>query len=147
MKSIFEADSYKEIRDRLNNLSENSKREWGKMSHGQMLHHCQGPLNIMLEKTDYGMKPNWFVKLFFKKMMYNDKPFGKNMPTAKFLKESAPKDFKQEKATIESLLEEANAQRDKTDWKPHPGFGYYTAQQWGKIQYKHLDHHLRQFGV
>ncbi|NND11366.1 MAG: DUF1569 domain-containing protein, partial [Flavobacteriaceae bacterium] len=37
--------------------------------------------------------------------------------------------------------------RDKAEWEPHPSFGYYTKDQWGKTQYKHLDHHLRQFGV
>ena len=32
-------------------------------------------------------------------------------------------------------------------WNPHPIFGAFTHQQWGQLQYKHLDHHLRQFGV
>jgi hypothetical protein len=32
-------------------------------------------------------------------------------------------------------------------WAPHPKFGPLTAQEWGKLGYKHLDHHLRQFGV
>jgi hypothetical protein len=82
MKSLFDAETYSEARNRLDNLSENSERKWGKMNVGQMLHHCQGPFNIMLEKDDYVMKPNFLAKLFFKKMLYNDTSFRKNLPTA-----------------------------------------------------------------
>ncbi len=147
MKSIFEQDAYTEIRNRLTNLSEDSTRQWGKMTHGQMVHHCQGPLNVILEKVDYGFKPNWLVNLLFKKSMYSDKPWRKNLPTAPKLKETQERDFVAEKANLESLLDELNSQRDREDWKPHPAFGALTKEQWGKMQYKHLDHHLNQFGV
>lgn len=146
MKSLFETKTYSETLIRLNNLSETSEKFWGKMTVGQMLHHCQGPLNIMLEKEDYGLKSNFLAKLFFKKMLYNDTPFRKNLPTAKFLKESIPKDFNIEKTKLIALLKEFETQKNREDWKPHPGFGYFTKQQWGQMQYKHLDHHLKQFG-
>jgi hypothetical protein len=147
MKSLFEAETLSETRNRLNSLSENSEKQWGKMTHGQMLHHCQGPFNIMLGKDDYGMKPNFFAKLLFKKMLYNDTLFRKNMPTAKFLKESESRNFNVEKNNLTALLDEFESQTERDEWKPHPGFGYFTKQQWGQMQYKHLDHHLRQFGV
>jgi hypothetical protein len=147
MKSLFEPGAFSEIKDRLANLTETSANRWGKMTPGQMLHHCQGPLNIMLEKNDYGLKPNWLAKLFFKKSLYSEKPWGKNLPTAKFLKETMDRDFNTEKANLQALLLEFEAQRERTDWKPHPGFGSFTKEQYGKMQYKHLDHHFRQFGV
>jgi hypothetical protein len=65
MKSLFETETFSETLNRLNNLTENSEKLWGKMTVGQMLHHCQGPLNIMLEKVDYGLRPNFLAKLFF----------------------------------------------------------------------------------
>lgn len=147
MKSLFDPEAYQEIRHRLSQLSEDSERQWGKMTPGQMARHCQGPFNIMLEKNDYGMKPNWLAKVFFKKSLYNDKLWRKNLPTAKFLKETEPRDLVNEKAHLESLLDEFESQRERTDWKPHPGFGEFTKQQWGQMQYKHLDHHLRQFNL
>lgn len=147
MKSLFDAEAFSEIKTRIDNLSEASEKQWGKMTHGQMLHHCQGPFNIMLEKNDYGMKPNWMAKLFFKKLLYNDKPWRKNLPTAKFLKETEARNFEKERLDLVKLLDEFEAQKDRTDWKPHPAFGRFTRQQWGQMQYKHLDHHLRQFGV
>lgn len=117
------------------------------MTHGQMLHHCQLPLHVMLEKNNYGLKPNWLVRTFFKKAMYSDKPWRKNLPTVPQFKEIEPKDFTEEKERLEHLLSEFAKQRDKTDWQPHPTFGSLTKEQWGKMQYKHLDHHLRQFGA
>jgi len=103
MKSLFDAETYSETKNRLDILSETSEKQWGKMTAGQMLHHCQGPFNIMLEKKDYGLKPNFIAKLFFKKMFYNDKPYRKNLPTAKFLKESEPRDFYTEKKNLKTL--------------------------------------------
>ena len=103
MKSLFDIETFSETKNRLNKLSENSEKQWGKMTVGQMLHHCQGPLNIMLEKNDYGLKPNFFAKIFIKKMLYNDHPFRKNLPTAKFLKEAEVKDFFREKAQLLTL--------------------------------------------
>ena len=147
MKSLFNTETFSETKNRINQLTENSQKQWGKMSVGQMLHHCQGPLNIMLEKEKYGLKANLLAKLLFKRMLYNDTPFRKNLPTAKFLKESETKDFSAEKNVLIFLLGEFESQRDREEWKPHPGFGYFTKQQWGQMQYKHLDHHLKQFEV
>lgn len=147
MQSIFEEQAYNALKLRLGKLSEDSEPNWGKMNAAQMIWHCQGPLNIILQKNDYGMKPNWFAKVFFKKSLYNDKPWRKGLPTAKFLKTKEDKNFKIESVKLGALIDEIYNQRDKTEWEPHPAFGYFTSQQWGQMQYKHLDHHFRQFGV
>lgn len=147
MRSFFEAGVNEELTSRLNQLGPESKAKWGKMNVAQMLHHCQMPLNIILGKNDYGLKPNWFINLLFKKTMYNDKPWRKNLPTAKGFSVTDDKDFDTEKAEMDSLLNELHGQREKTHWQDHPAFGKLTKDQWGKMQYKHLDHHFRQFGV
>jgi hypothetical protein len=147
MKSFFEDSVYEEITSRLNQIEKDTKPQWGKMNAGQMFHHCQMPLNIILEKEDYGVKPNWLVNLLFKKSMYSDKLWRKNLPTAPGFKIKDEKDFDAEKKEITTLIDELNKQRERNDWQPHPAFGKLTKDQWGKMQYKHLDHHLRQFGV
>jgi hypothetical protein len=147
MQSFFEEGVYDELSSRLNKLNKDTSATWGKMDVAQMLHHCQMPLNIILEKEDYGVKPNWLINLLFKKSMYSDKLWKKNLPTAKGFAIKDEKDFDTELTGITSLLNELNSQRDRKDWKPHPAFGAMTKDQWGKMQYKHLDHHFRQFGV
>ncbi|WP_397362027.1 DUF1569 domain-containing protein [Olleya sp. R77988] len=147
MKSVFVAEDINNILNRIEKLDKNTQPNWGKLTIGQMLWHCQGPLNIMLEHDNYNLKPNFLAKLFFKKSLYNDKAWKKNLPTAKFLKPKESKVFKTEKAKLKALIEESYTLKDKTDFAPHPGFGVFTPEQWGKMQYKHLDHHFRQFGV
>lgn len=147
MKSIFNFEAHQEILNRINNLNKDTKANWGKMSVGQMIYHCQGPLNIMLDKKDYRLKPNWLIKIFVKKSLYSDKPYRKNLPTVPVFKIEENKDFESEKKMLLHLLEELQQNKDKDHWKPHPVFGSFTNEQWAKMQYKHLDHHLTQFGV
>lgn len=147
MKSIFEETAYKEIKERLEKLKPDAEAQWGKMNVGQMVWHCQAPLKIMLESEDYNIKPNWLAKIFFKKSLYNDKPWPKGLPTIKLLKTKESKDFKSEISKLKPLIDESHAQKNKKEWHSHPAFGSFTAQQWGQMQYKHLDHHLKQFGA
>ncbi len=147
MKSFFEDGAYEDISNRINQLQNASQPKWGKMDVGQMLHHCQMPLNIILNKEDYGLKPNWLVNLLFKKSMYSDKPWRKNMPTIPRFKITDQRQFEAEKEALTQLVDELHSQRDRNDWQPHPSFGKLSKEEWGKMQYKHLDHHLKQFGV
>ncbi len=147
MKSLFEDTVKDEITARINNLSNSSAQAWGKMNVSQMFHHCQFPLKIALQKEHPELKPNLLAKLFFKKAMYNDKPWRKNLPTHSKLKVVDEKEFEKEKEQLLNLVSEFSNQRDKTNWNPHPMFGKFTPKQWGQMQYKHLDHHLQQFNV
>lgn len=147
MKSLLEKDAYEEIKNRIEKLNENSERLWGKMTVGQMAWHCQYPLKLAIKNKENNSKGNWFIKTFFKKSLYNDKPYRKNLPTAPQLKAKEPKEFNPEAKVLQSLVKEFNALNSRDKWYPHPAFGTFTKEQWGQMQYKHLDHHLRQFGV
>ncbi|WP_411768648.1 DUF1569 domain-containing protein [Winogradskyella sp. A3E31] len=147
MKSIFDDGVHEQVKTRIEKLEPHTNAQWGKMDVAQMLHHCQMPLNIVLQKNTYGLKPNWFAKTFFKKSMYSDTLWKKNMPTLKLFRITDEREFSKEKEALLSLTEELNAERNKSEWQAHPTFGKLTKDQWGKMQYKHLDHHLRQFGV
>ena len=148
MKSIFDATAYNEILERIDKLSESSQRQWGKMTVSQMLCHCQNPLTIALEKQTI-KKPNVLLKLLFKgfrSYMYNDTPWKHNLPTTSEFKVITKKEFKAEKSKLIQLVKEFHQEKNRKSWDPHPAFGKFTHNQWGQMQYKHLDHHLRQFG-
>ncbi len=147
MQSLFEESIQNEIENRIHKLSNSSTPAWGKMNVSQMFNHCQFPLKIALKKEHPELKPSLLAKLFFKKAMYNDKPWRKNLPTHSKLKVEDQKDFEKEKKELLGLITEFSNQREKKDWDPHPMFGKFTPEQWGKMQYKHLDHHLQQFNV
>lgn len=149
MKSLFDSRTVDEVMARIELLNESSKGQWGKMEVGQMLFHCQFPLRLALGK--YRMKkPNFLMKFLFrsfKKSMYDDKLWKPNLPTAKGFKVMEDKIFGTEKNTLIGFIKEFHQEKDKKQWDPHPAFGHFTPEQWGQMQYKHLDHHLRQFGV
>jgi hypothetical protein len=146
MKSLFEENSCNEILDRLYKTNENMEPQWGKMTISQMFFHCQLPLKIALTSEPIKSSFNPFM-LLFKKSLYNDSQWRKNLPTSKEFKIIEDKNFKKEKEALESMIVAFQAKKDQTEWNPHPVFGKFTPEQWGKMQYKHLDHHLRQFDV
>ncbi len=146
MKSLLEEDGYAEIKNRLDTLDQNSVRVWGKMNQAQMLTHCQFPLKVAIENKP--TKPKWNpIMRLFKGMLYNDKLWRKGLPTAPELKIVDERDFHKEKETLEELVDAFYKLKEREEWNPHPMFGNFTKEQWGKMEYKHLDHHLRQFGV
>ncbi|MBL0146112.1 MAG: DUF1569 domain-containing protein [Chitinophagaceae bacterium] len=48
---------------------------------------------------------------------------------------------------MDSVTNFQAANPSEIEKKVHPFFGKFTGDQWGKFMYKHLDHHLQQFGV
>ena len=146
MKSIFNSKVKDELLNRIDQLTENQPRKWGKMDVSQMLWHCQFPLKIGIKNQNSG-SGNIFAKLLVKKTTYNDRPWRKNLPTVKAAKAIEPKEFAMEKRILKQLIEDMHNVKDRTIWNPHPLFGRFTHEQWGQLEYKHLDHHLTQFGV
>ncbi|NKI33249.1 DUF1569 domain-containing protein [Croceivirga thetidis] len=149
MKSIFEQKTYEEILNRLHTINAENTPNWGKMNAGQMMRHCQFPFETALGKKQLD-KPNFLMRLLmksFKKSMYNDKEWRKNQPTPKAFQVSDQQDFDKEKQNLLGLINEFYATRDVKEREAHPAFGHFTYNQWGQMQYKHLDHHLRQFGA
>jgi len=150
MNSIFHPEAHQEILNRINKLNENNQAKWGKMNVGQMLKHCQLPFEIATGKTKMQSKAGFFKKLLFKAfkpMMYNDKVWKPNMQTPKQFRVTEEHIFTTEKDNLVALINEFHSKKNNTDWPEHPLFGHFTTEQRGKIQYKHLDHHLKQFGV
>ena len=146
MKSLFEQTAYSSIKSRINTLTKDSTPTWGKMDVGQMVTHCQFPLKVALSNTPRKHKWN-LIGFLFKKSLYNDKPWKKGLPTAKQAKIVDERDFKKERETLLSMVDAFYDKRKQQEWQPHPMFGTFTPEQWGQLEYKHLDHHLTQFGV
>lgn len=149
MKNIFEPDSYNEIMQRIDKLQPNAQKQWGKMDLAQMLAHCSEPLYIALaEKPGQG---GGLMALLFgkmaKKTVLEEKPFKHGLPTAKDFVQNEPKDFNTEKERLKGLVARLYAGKDTMPTRKHPFFGQMTPAEWSRAMYKHIDHHLRQFGV
>ncbi len=150
MKSIFETEAKAELLNRLENLDAESSAKWGKMNVNQMLVHCQKPIELALGESTI-KKPNFLMGMMMKLVapsLYNDKPWKEGLPTAKEFIIVNTEAFSTEKDKLKSKIETMSTSKDYFEpKKKHPVFGTFTADQWGKSAYKHLDHHFRQFGV
>lgn len=149
MKSLFSEEAYTEIKNRIDQLSPEKKALWGKMNAPQMLAHCKGPLDISLGNLT-PERPNLLVRALLsllKPQLYNDKPWKHGLQTAKEFIITDDRDFDSEKKQLTTLIDEFHSKKTLERFPPHPIFGKFTPQQWGQMQYKHLDHHLKQFGV
>lgn len=147
MKSLFTTTTFEEVQERILALNETTQGLWGKMSVGQMLWHCQIPLKLAIENKKHHSKGKLLARWLFKKAMYNDTPWRKYLPTVSIAKAREKKDFIKERLQLLTLLKAFYEVKHRREWNSHPVFGDFTAAQWGQMQYKHLDHHLRQFGV
>lgn len=149
MNTLFNPSDVSEILERIEKLTPDSERQWGKMNVSQMLAHCN-------KSVETAMGQNFMKRLFigriigtlFKSKVVGDKPFGKNSPTDKSYIFPDNCNFEEEKSKVTvSIKKFSEGGPSQCTTYPHPFFGRFTPEEWAVFQWKHLDHHLRQFGV
>ena len=149
MRNLFEPETVDEVVSRIDKLQPNSERQWGKMDAAQMMAHCSITLDIASGRTNL---PRIFIGRiiapFVKSSYTNDKPFAKNGPTGKELVVADRRDFAREREQLKVKVRQFHEGGEaRCTRHPHPFFGALTPTAWSRGMYKHLDHHLRQFGV
>jgi hypothetical protein len=151
MKSLLEPSCVQEVKQRLSALSPGHQRQWGKMNAAQMLAHCSLGLEMAAGEI---RPPRAFVGRILgpviKPMALRDEePMRKNSPTSKELVViGEDRDFETERKRMSELIDRfAAAGAAGCTSHPHAFFGSLTPDEWAVLMYKHLDHHLRQFGV
>jgi hypothetical protein len=150
MKNLFEAARAGEVKQRIAQLRPDSERLWGKMNPAQALEHCSRGMEMALgdknpPRVMVGRILGWIVKPL---ALGNDEPMRRNSPTAKELVVQDERDLVTERARLCGLIDRFAAAGPKGCTRhPHAFFGRLTPDEWAILMYKHLDHHLRQFGV
>jgi hypothetical protein len=148
MSSLLDPTDTQQIIERVNKLELSSKAEWGKMNVEQMLAHCQVPMRVAFGETKLkrGLIGMLFGKMAKKKMI-SANVFTRNLPTDPNFLIKRPVNFAEEKQKLISLIERFNQHPEQVSTAPHPFFGQLSLEEWDTLGWKHLDHHLRQFGV
>ncbi|MDH4066608.1 MAG: DUF1569 domain-containing protein [Acidobacteriota bacterium] len=149
MKTLFDPMAYQEIQRRLESIHPTSERQWGKMTAAQMLEHTARAVEMAAGKNPskqvfLGKMIGWI----FWKGFVGPKPFSKNGPTGPDFVVKGEPDFGPTRDRLQALLAEFHRMGEQgCDGNIHGFFGRMTGAEWGVTQYKHLDHHLRQFGA
>lgn len=150
LPNIFTQKVSQQVIDRINNLTPETQAKWGKMNVSQVLAHCNVTYEMIY--TDKHPKPNFLMKAMLKAMVKNKivtpTPYNKNSPTAPAFKISNEREFNIEKTRLVDYINETQKLGENAfDGKESLSFGVLNKNEWNNMLYKHLDHHLTQFGV
>jgi len=149
VKSLYSPEVYQICLDRINSLTPETQPGWGQMTVAQMLAHCAEIQEVANGKE---LKNTSLLIKLFKSVIRNavvgEKPFPRNTKTHPQYKQSSDRDFETEKTRLLKALDKfVIAGSENSDLPTHPLFGDMTPGERGWSTYKHLDHHLSQFGV
>jgi hypothetical protein len=147
MKTMWNGDRQQEIRHRVGRLSSDTKGEWGRMSAPQMVCHLADSLKMALGELPVAPKATALRYPPLKQFIVYVAPFPKNVPTAPELLTRTPGDWTGEVNALLGLVDRVAARGPSAAWAPHPAFGSLSPRAWGVLMYRHMDHHLRQFGA
>ena len=150
MKTLFEAARAEEVKERTAQLRPDSQRLWGKMNPAQALAHCSLGIEWALgDKIPPRMLLGRIIGRLVKPMaLGNDEPMRRNSPTAKDLVVQDERNLGTERERLCGLIDRFTAAGPAGCTRhPHSFFGRLTPEEWATLMYKHLDHHLRQFGA
>jgi hypothetical protein len=150
MKNLFDPKAKEQILSRIAKLEPGSKALWGKMNVNQGLRHMSmafdiatGKLNPTISKAP--PMPKWLLNIF----LLNAKPPKERAET--FIEMNTvsnninPENFEMERQNLKKAVEDFS---NTTSLIPENKLaGKFKRNDWGKLNYNHTDHHLRQFGV
>jgi DinB superfamily len=134
------------IIDRLRTLRHDTPRRWGKMSVDQMLWHVNGGLSMALGEIEVPPRhlpvPRPVVRFVALNL-----PWPKGVPAMPMFVASRSYDFESERARCLQLIDQLAAKPLDDNWPPHPLLGKVSGRDASRLQARHLNHHLKQFGV
>jgi Protein of unknown function (DUF1569) len=148
MNSIFNKPDRDKLIARISLLNEKNTPEWGKMNVFQMIKHCILWEEMVVENKTYkrAFVGRIFGKMALKSVLKDEKPLGRNSPTIReFIITETSGDINTEKIKWTAVIEQYEHLTISNF--VHPFFGKMTKEQIGYMAYKHIDHHLRQFGA
>jgi hypothetical protein len=150
MKNLFDAATAEQVKERIQSVQPDSERLWGKMNAAQAMAHCATGLEMAVGDI---LPPRELAGYIFGRLvkplaLRNDEPMRRNSPTARSLVVNDDRILDAEQIRLTGLLDRfvAGGAAGCTT-HPHPFFGKLTSDEWAILMYKHMDHHLRQFGA
>lgn len=151
MKSIFTPSTMQELRTRLASMTPHSRRRWGRMSAQQAVCHLSDWFRGLLgDRPIPGKDPGPGVRVLRFLAFSTPLPWPRGFPTAPMQDQekggTPPAEFTADVAELDSLMVRF-AETGGVGLLPHNRWGNLSPGMWGRYGYRHVNHHLRQFGL
>lgn len=150
LPDIFSASESEMMIKRINKLSLETQAQWGKMTVAQMLAHCNVTYEMVYETIHPkpGALMKFILKMMVKNKVVNEASYPKNNQTApQFIIKDAREFEKEKQRLIAYVSKTQQLGGAHFDGLESNSFGKLTSTEWNNMFYKHLNHHLTQFGV
>jgi len=147
VKTLWDPRAREELAQRLDRLKPDSPRRWGKMTASQMIAHLVDAMKMATGKLKAADKklPIRFAPL--KQLIIYGPPFPKGAPTAPEVLGRECEDWDTECRSLKEMMDAFASFPPEAEFPRHPAFGRLSRRAWGRLGYKHIDHHLKQFGA
>jgi Protein of unknown function (DUF1569) len=149
MKTVFNESLRQDLLARIGRITPESKPRWGKMNAEQMLAHLVEAMKLGTGELKVKSKNLFWRKPPFRQLIIYLLPWPKGAPTVPELvrRESDAGTIERSRAELARLVNDVAGRAKQTEWPEHPAFGNLGRRGWGVLAWRHVDHHLRQFGV
>lgn len=145
MPTLLDPAARAELVQRLRRVTPDAARRWGRMTAPQMICHLADHMRVGLGEIPVRDVSNAFGRTVLKWLAV-DLPlrWPHGLRTAREMQSSPPTDWDSDVGAVEGLIERV-AMGGAAG--VHPLYGPLTPHVWARLSWKHIDHHLRQFGV
>lgn len=136
--------------ERLDKLSGDEKPLWGKMNAEQMMSHLvqAGELPFVASVAD---RSSFLSRTIIKPLILYVLPMPKEVKVSPDMDQQAngrrSQGFETDRSLLIHSINKLGTLPADHQCLQHPFFGKMSAKEWAVIAYKHIDHHLKQFGV
>jgi len=149
-RSLNEPANLDALISRIGRLAPTSVRRWGTMTPDEMLCHLADSFLAVLGERPISPAENWMSRHVLRWVaLHTSLPWPHGLPTRPEVDPkrmgTRPAEFEADRLAVIELMRRFG--RPETRWSRHPTFGAMTRSEWMVWGYRHVDHHLRQFGV
>lgn len=148
MSTVFDQNDRAALKRRIERLTPSLPPRWGRMNAREMVCHTADQLRLALGDLPTKAHPTLLSRPLLREWFVLRAPWPRAMAVSPpEMQSTHPGLWADDVHGLITLLDRAGQQGEAGTWAPHPQLGALSGRDWGRLMFRHLDHHLTQFGV
>jgi len=146
VKSLWQSDARKEIEDRVRSLSPEAQPRFGRLNAPRMLNHIADQMRMALGDIHARNGAGWLSVWPFNYLAIYVLPWPHGFKGPREAFTTKPVTWDADREQLLTLIGRFCEKQEQQSWPEHPVFGKLSGNDWAALSYRHLSHHLGQFG-